>query len=222
MKHRYGLAFLLIWLPVILSIRIPPNPCPDMFNYYKNYQGAIYGEARMPYDNATLLVFKVNASMVGNFSRPKLKLKLVTKVQDFIHGTSHVIYNIFFPFNNVIPKITKLTYNNRTYCSGPNEPIIPGEPGITKVWSQLSILLNPKKFTDIPDDIPLKSGKETPTANPPLLKPVTQRITPVSPQVPPQQTDPSTTPDMDIPNKPPAVPNPTDPNSDPVNQNEVA
>ncbi|XP_050511414.1 uncharacterized protein LOC114324797 isoform X2 [Diabrotica virgifera virgifera] len=176
MEHKYGLAFLLIWMPVILSIRIPPNPCPDIFQYYKDDEGVIYGEAKLPYDNATLLVFSVNASFLGTHNQTALKLEKVTELNELNDGTSQVIYNIFFPSIDVIPKITGLTYNDRIYCSGPDEP---GEAGITNVWFKQSFKFSRQKYgfydpetkpDTSEDDIPVKSPNKKPTTLPPVSK----------------------------------------------------
>ncbi|XP_028128446.2 uncharacterized protein LOC114324797 isoform X1 [Diabrotica virgifera virgifera] len=177
MEHKYGLAFLLIWMPVILSIRIPPNPCPDIFQYYKDDEGVIYGEAKLPYDNATLLVFSVNASFLGTHNQTALKLEKVTELNELNDGTSQVIYNIFFPSIDVIPKITGLTYNDRIYCSGPDEPV--GEAGITNVWFKQSFKFSRQKYgfydpetkpDTSEDDIPVKSPNKKPTTLPPVSK----------------------------------------------------
>ncbi|CAG9833120.1 unnamed protein product [Diabrotica balteata] len=224
MKHKYGLAFLLTWLPVILTIRIPPNPCPDLFRYYKDPQGRIYGEVQLPYDRATLLVFSVNASFLGNFNQPKLRLERVTELNELNDGTSTVIYNIFFPFTNVIPKITGITYNDRLYCSGPAEPVIPGAPGITNIWSQISFKFSRQKYgfykpetqpDTSDDDIPIKRPNEKPTVHQPLPTPTPPKVTPITPKIPQRQPDVWVTPtrDTEIPIKRPTVPNPTE--SDP-------
>ncbi|XP_028128445.1 serine protease gd [Diabrotica virgifera virgifera] len=214
MKHKYGLVVLLICLPVILSIRVPPNPCPNMFQYYKDPQGRIYGEAQIPYDNAELLVFSVNASFLGSFTQPKLRLERLTELNELNDGTSHVIYNIFFPFTNVIPKITGLTYNDRIYCSGPAEPVIPGEPGITNVWSQISFQFSRRekgfykketKPDSSDDDIPVKRPNEK--ATPPRPKPTPSIYIPTQPEIPVRQPDSWVTPTLD--QRPPG-PNPTD------------
>lgn len=52
----------------------------------------------------------------------ELTLKMVTGLHELNDYTPNVIYNIFFPFQDVIPKITGIAYNGRSYCSGPAEP----------------------------------------------------------------------------------------------------
>ncbi|XP_072395679.1 serine protease gd-like isoform X2 [Diabrotica undecimpunctata] len=173
MKHKYGLAFLLIWMPMMLSQRIPPNPCKKYFSYYKDLQGRIYGEANLPYDNSTSLVFSVNSSFSKFYTnRPKLKLELLTKLPELNDGTKRVIYNIFFPFPDVIPKITGLTYNGNTYCVGQDEPLAESSGGITNVWAQMKFGFTRQKPgyyepETLPEtsynDIPLKSPDEKPT-----------------------------------------------------------
>ncbi|XP_028128449.1 serine protease gd-like isoform X2 [Diabrotica virgifera virgifera] len=206
MKYKYEFAFLLIWLPAILSkIRIPPVPCPDMFKYYKNHQGAIYGEARIPYDQATSLVFSVNASYGGYPTQTKLRLERKTDLHELNDGTSEVIYNIYFPSNAVIPKITGLTFNDKIYCSGPKEPLATFGK-ITDVWSQDSFQFSRQKYgfykpetkpDTSEDDIPVKNPNQklpatprVPTQRVPTLPVQTQRVpTPASPKTtrkPPQ------------------------------------
>ncbi|CAG9862270.1 unnamed protein product [Phyllotreta striolata] len=138
---RYKIAsvtFLACFLVYLCDgVRIPPNPCEHIFRYYKDKNGRIYGEATIPYDNATSMTFGVNASLAGRFNKADLKLKLVTTVKQLNDFAPFVVYNIFFPFQDTIPKITGITYNRRSYCSGPPEPLIAGTPGVTSVWHQL-------------------------------------------------------------------------------------
>lgn len=66
---RYKLLQIILLIPVVLGVRIPPNPCPSIFSYFKDPRGRIYGEAVIPYDNATHMEFTVNASLVGRFKK---------------------------------------------------------------------------------------------------------------------------------------------------------
>ncbi|XP_072394377.1 uncharacterized protein [Diabrotica undecimpunctata] len=168
MKHKYGLAFLLTWMPMILSQRLPKIPCPHIFGYHTDQQGRVYGSAKLLYDNNPWIVFSVNASFVGKFNQPELRLEQVTKQRELNDGTSTLIYNIFFPFTDVIPKITELRYNDRIYCTGRPEE----SKEVTNVWSQTHFMFSEEEYefykpetqTDTSDtDIPFKSPDETPT-----------------------------------------------------------
>ncbi|KAJ8958023.1 hypothetical protein NQ318_002027 [Aromia moschata] len=120
---------------LVNSVRIPENPCPGIFSYFKKSEnGEIYGESNIPYDGARRLEFSVNASLAGYFEKAELKIQLVTPLQQIVKGPA-LKYNIFFPFRDVIPKITRLTYNGKVHCSGPPEPLIPGTAGVTNVWT---------------------------------------------------------------------------------------
>ncbi|XP_028138703.2 serine protease gd-like isoform X1 [Diabrotica virgifera virgifera] len=207
MKYKYRLSFLLIWLPVILSIRIPPNPCPDMFQYYKDDEGVIYGVAHLPYDNATSLVFSVNASFVGNPKQTTLRLERLTKVHELNDGTTEVTYNIYFPSNEVIPKITGITYNDIIYCSS-YEPV--GATRITNVryqhesnyTRQIKGFYKPEIESDISEDnIPVKNPIEKPTATRGVPKPTPDKVRTVTPLIPSPQL---------IPNESPTVLDPTE------------
>lgn len=66
---RCVVLFILLWCAAN-SLRIPENPCPATFNYYKKSgNGEIYGEAVIPYDRSNNLRFSVNASLVGYFDK---------------------------------------------------------------------------------------------------------------------------------------------------------
>ncbi|XP_072394370.1 uncharacterized protein [Diabrotica undecimpunctata] len=168
MKHKYGLAFLLTWMPMMLSQRLPPIPCPHRFEYRKDQQQRVYGSVKLPYDKNPWIEFSVNASFVGKFNQPELRLEQVTKQRELNDGTSTLIYNIFFPFTDVIPKITELRYNDRIYCKGRPEE----SKEVTNVWSQTHFMFSEEEYefnkpetqTDTSDtDIPFKSPDETPT-----------------------------------------------------------
>ncbi|KAJ8921253.1 hypothetical protein NQ315_013725 [Exocentrus adspersus] len=125
---------LLCFIIQVNLLRIPENPCPNTFHYYKKTSGEIYGEAVIPYDRSNHLQFSVNASLVGYFEKADLKIQLATPPRQ-IASQPIIKYNIYFPFPDVIPKITQVAYNGHIYCSGPPEPLIPGTPGITNVWA---------------------------------------------------------------------------------------
>ncbi|XP_057652014.1 serine protease gd-like [Diorhabda carinulata] len=170
MEYKWSLFTVLI--STVLCVRVPQNPCPNVFQYYKDTQGNIYGEAVLPYDNATYMEFSVNASFKGQYEHLKLRLELVTELAELNNYVKNVIYNIYFPFTNLIPKITRIAYNNRVYCRGPGEPVIPGSPGITNVWHSVifRFVRVPNRFYEVPSvevdqsdlDIPVKDPKERP------------------------------------------------------------
>uniref|UniRef100_A0A6P7FVC9 Serine protease gd-like n=1 Tax=Diabrotica virgifera virgifera TaxID=50390 RepID=A0A6P7FVC9_DIAVI len=227
MKYKYSLYFLLIWLPVILS-RLPPNPCPDIFHYYKSPFGRIYGVVNLPYDDDTSLVFGVNASFVGNPKQTILKLERVTKVHELNDGTAEVVYNIFFPFNETIPKITLISYNDKFYCSG-HKPIGTEIVNVRYIHKSNFIrhekgFYKPETEQDISeDDIPVKSPIDIPTATQGIPKLIPDRVTTVTPQIPPPQNIPNKSPTVldppifdkpdivyiDIPDKVSSVPDPS-------------
>lgn len=63
-------VFLIFISSVANSLRIPENPCPNTFRYYKKSgNGEVYGEATVPYDRSSNLKFSVNASLVGYFDK---------------------------------------------------------------------------------------------------------------------------------------------------------
>lgn len=49
------------------SVKVPQNPCPDVFSYYKNTRGDFYGEVNIPYDGSQTLSFSINASFATLF-----------------------------------------------------------------------------------------------------------------------------------------------------------
>lgn len=199
---RYKLLQIILLIPVVLGVRIPPNPCPSIFSYFKDPRGRIYGEAVIPYDNATHMEFTVNASIVGRFKKSELTLKMVTGLHELNDYTPNVIYNIFFPFQDVIPKITGIAYNGRSYCSGPAEPVVPGTAGITNVWHKISYTFSRRHGGFYrPDPKPDQSDNDLPTKNPgerpqrpqrPELQPQKPNTQPQWPVVQPQK--PSTQP----------------------------
>lgn len=49
---------------VLCQIRIPPNPCNNIFAY-KQQQGYYYGEINIPYDGSRTFSLTVNVSVIG-------------------------------------------------------------------------------------------------------------------------------------------------------------
>lgn len=47
-------------------------------------------------------------------------MELRTSIDNLREGRD-VIYNIYFPIQSVLPKPTRIEFNNRVYCSGPSE-----------------------------------------------------------------------------------------------------
>lgn len=47
---------------------------------------------------------------------------MVTPGADIIqHHTETLDYDVEFPFQNAVPRITQIQYNGRVYCTGPPE-----------------------------------------------------------------------------------------------------
>lgn len=57
--------------------------------------------------------------------------------KDVINGADP-IYRIAFPIQHVLPKITKIIFNDRLYCFGHAETFRP-ERGLTNLWSSTSL-----------------------------------------------------------------------------------
>ncbi|XP_030755091.1 serine protease gd-like [Sitophilus oryzae] len=118
---------------------VPPNPCPSVFQYQTGANGEVYGHIQIPYDGSTTLNLGVNVSMKGYYidnQRVSLRIKLNTPGQDLIQQSVRTLsYNVYFPFQHTIPRITRIVYNNKQYCSGPSELLVPGEPGVTSLWA---------------------------------------------------------------------------------------
>jgi hypothetical protein len=51
----------------------------------------------------------------------KLKLELLTPPEQIL-STPVLRYRVNFPFQNVLPKITQITFNGKIFCYGPGEP----------------------------------------------------------------------------------------------------
>ncbi|CAG9821463.1 unnamed protein product [Phaedon cochleariae] len=150
MEYKTSLFILLLLSCLLLyvsPVRIPQNPCPRIFSYYKDAKGLLYGETNIPYDKATFMTLSINASLAGRFSnKVELKLQLKTALKQLMANVSTVTYNIFFPSQEIIPKITQITYNGNVFCQGPPEPLIPGTQGITNLWYSTMF-----QFTRIPE-----------------------------------------------------------------------
>lgn len=172
MEYKYLWLFFIVSISTVLCVKIPANPCPNVFQYYKDRQGNIYGEVVLPYDNATFMEFSVNASFKGQFDNLKLRLELVTELAELNNFVKNVIYNVYFPFMDLLPKMTRIVYNNREYCRGPGESVVPGTSGITNVWNSLTFrfVRIPGRFYEVPStepdqsdiDIPVKDPKDRP------------------------------------------------------------
>nr|XP_023020669.1 serine protease gd-like isoform X2 [Leptinotarsa decemlineata] len=133
MNYQILIPLVCIFITLVSSVRIPPNPCPQIFSYYKDRSGQLYGEAIIPYDRSTTMQFSVNASLAALFQKAELRLVLVTTLNE-LQRAERVVYNVFFPSQEIIPKITQITYNGNVLCRGPPEPLIPGISGITNIW----------------------------------------------------------------------------------------
>ncbi|XP_050302885.1 serine protease gd-like [Anthonomus grandis grandis] len=139
---RRAVIFFIVFLLAIVEITtqvLPNSPCPDVFQYQTDPNGYVYGRISIPYDGSSDLLLGVNASMKGYYSdnnKVKLIIKMVTQGQNLIQRTTSTVnYDVRFPIQNAIPKITKIRFNQQDFCSGPPEDLIPGSPGVTSLWS---------------------------------------------------------------------------------------
>lgn len=48
------------------------------------------------------------------------------------------IYRVTFPNQHTLPKITRILFNDKVYCSGPAEMVRPGR-GVTNVWASTTL-----------------------------------------------------------------------------------
>ncbi|KAL3272123.1 hypothetical protein HHI36_022588 [Cryptolaemus montrouzieri] len=113
--------------------RIPPNPCPSVFNYYQG-DNDIFGEILVPNDGTRIFRMEVNTSYIGLFderTRPKLKLDLVTR-NDNILQAKQLTYRLTFTRQDIIPRITQIKFNGRIYCRGPSETLT--SAGLSSLW----------------------------------------------------------------------------------------
>lgn len=89
-----------------------------------------------------------------------IRLELTTPVDDLISGAKPH-YHVHFPFQHVLPKLTRARFNGVIYCSGPPEPceykkprskrtihrhfrhflVLPGR-AITNMWSKAMLYTN--------------------------------------------------------------------------------
>ncbi|XP_060533352.1 transmembrane protease serine 9-like isoform X2 [Cylas formicarius] len=132
-------SFLLVLGPLslTLALRIPPNPCPDVFSYNRvSFGKEVFGRVQIPYDGASKLNLHLNASFAGSFERPNnVQIKLTTPPNPATSGsTKKLLYNVYFPYQDVIPRITLIRYNGKVFCAGPQEPLS-GTAGVTNTWT---------------------------------------------------------------------------------------
>ncbi|KAL1501363.1 hypothetical protein ABEB36_006695 [Hypothenemus hampei] len=129
----------LVFLVVIQGHNLPSSPCPDVFQYGFQPNGDVYGSIMIPYDGSSTLQLGINASLKGYFTdnkRVKLTIKMNTPERDImLKKINELNYNLYFPFQNPLPKITKIQYNSNILCTGPPEELLPGAPGVTSLWS---------------------------------------------------------------------------------------
>ncbi|EFA04978.1 hypothetical protein TcasGA2_TC015056 [Tribolium castaneum] len=116
---------------VFLSVNawnLPPNPCPDVFQY-KYFGGQYNGEVTVPYDGSRSLSLEVAFSVVGIYrSLLRPVIDNLTPL-DELESAEFVRYRITFPRLTYIPMVTKVEFNGRSFCSGPPYPT--SEEGVT-------------------------------------------------------------------------------------------
>ncbi|KAK5649296.1 hypothetical protein RI129_000325 [Pyrocoelia pectoralis] len=112
---------------------IPFNPCPNVFQYLKD-DGMVHGRVEFANDGSGLYVLGVNMSVAVFLDNEKsIRLHLLTSPNDIANGAA-LVYNIYFPVENVIPKPTKIVFNNVVYCSSLPAKLEPGGY-VTNLWA---------------------------------------------------------------------------------------
>ncbi|KAK9874459.1 hypothetical protein WA026_002800 [Henosepilachna vigintioctopunctata] len=155
--------------------RIPPNPCPSIFNYYYDSDNNIFGEILVPNDGSKIFRMEVNTSYVGLFdqnTRPRLKLDLVTQ-SDYLLQSKQLTYKLTFSRHDRVPRITQIKFNGRIYCSGPSEMLT--SAGVSELWVFKETRL--QTFTYYPDQ-------------PAVTRPMTTNKPTMPPFIPPRPTTP--------------------------------
>uniref|UniRef100_A0A1Y1KAR8 Serine protease gd N-terminal domain-containing protein n=1 Tax=Photinus pyralis TaxID=7054 RepID=A0A1Y1KAR8_PHOPY len=97
---------------------IPSNPCPNIFRYQQT-DGVVHGRVEFTNDGSGVYALSVNMSVAVFVSNDKnIRLHLLTSPNDVANGAP-LVYNVYFPIENAIPKPTKIVFNNVVYCSSP-------------------------------------------------------------------------------------------------------
>ncbi|RZC35107.1 hypothetical protein BDFB_011675 [Asbolus verrucosus] len=117
---RFGFVTISILAGAVWCQNFPENPCTNVFSY-RQQRGVYYGEINIPYDGSKDLNLAVNISMQGLYQSAKLRIDLLTPAESIL-SSPVLTYRVNFPFANVIPRITQITFNGRIFCYGPSEP----------------------------------------------------------------------------------------------------
>ncbi|XP_044764054.1 serine protease gd-like isoform X2 [Coccinella septempunctata] len=171
----YSCLLMLLFVGSVFSrsdSNLPPNPCPNVFNYYYDIDGSIFGEIIVPNDGSTVFRMEVNVSYVGIFdeqSRPKVKLDLTT-AKEYLLDARQLTYKMTFDKQDKIPRVTQIRFNDRVYCRGPSGPLT--SEGISDLWVFKETRL--QTFTYYPDDPkPMRPIPRMKPTMPPFIPPRT-------------------------------------------------
>lgn len=126
----------------------------------------------MPNDGGKVFRLEVNVSYIGIFDekdRPKLSLELTSTTKEILAG-QNLNYKLKFTRQDIIPRITEIKFNNRIYCSGPEEELTPS--GVSQLWIYRETTLTTQwvPATRPPYHPPTQSTTKKPT-RPPFIPP---------------------------------------------------
>lgn len=150
---------------------IPFNPCPNVFQYIKS-DGVVHGRLEFSNDGSGLYVLGVNMTVAVFLDNEKsIRLHLLTSPND-VANAAPLVYNIYFPVEDVIPKPTKIVFNNVVYCSSPPAKLEPGGY-VTNLWADTFLKITvtntntePSIYKPGPTIFPLNTSRPTFTTTP--------------------------------------------------------
>lgn len=116
-------------------INVPPNPCPDVFQY-RFVMNIYVGEVIVPYDGSQYNELTVNVTYPFADNVKKLGISLITPYEE-IPRKRIIKYLITFPYQHVLPFVRQITYNGKVLCFGP----LPMSNLATLLWETKRFLL---------------------------------------------------------------------------------
>ncbi|KAF2900994.1 hypothetical protein ILUMI_05193 [Ignelater luminosus] len=123
-----------VYVNSVISQGPPTNPCPELFKYFQDSNGVVFGRVEFRNDYSGNYRLTVNMSVATLLSNDQnIDLRLKTPLDELGRGRD-VIYDIYFPVQIVLPKPTWIEFNNQVYCRGPPEQVLPGV-GVTNMWA---------------------------------------------------------------------------------------
>ncbi|XP_017776728.1 PREDICTED: serine protease gd-like [Nicrophorus vespilloides] len=103
---------------------VPSSPCPQLFQYYRRADDQIYGVLFIDNQRSSVYDLEINMTIPIQ-TKNNIEIRRITDNTQIQLGSS-IEYQVHFPYQESVPRLTSIFFNGNLLCYGPRDeaPIV--------------------------------------------------------------------------------------------------